>query len=189
MLDVALQFLVDELNAYLFARTNSNSVVVKQSKVVDEAGKYAFAEETLCASIINIEEERTFKSQLPQYTYVNGQHLVSEPDLKCNLSVLIAANFKLYDQALKFISYVLTFFQSHPVFTSQESPALDPRIGKLTIELQSPTYEQLNQIWAFIGAKQLPSVLYKVRLVVLQDEVQTSIQPPLTVISTDLHGQ
>ncbi len=41
MLDVAVQFLKDELNTFLLARTGSNSAeVVNLSKVVDDAGKY-----------------------------------------------------------------------------------------------------------------------------------------------------
>lgn len=112
-----------------------------------------------------------------------------EPELKLNLYILFAANFKIYDQALKFISYVLTYFQSHSSFTSDGYPTLDPRIKKLTVELQSLNYEQLNQVWAFIGAKQLPSVIYKVRMVVLQDEAATAIQPPITHIAGNLHGQ
>lgn len=187
MLDVAVQFLKDELNTFLLARTGSNSAeVVNLSKVVDDAGKYAFAEGTIGAAIINIEEERIFKSQHPDYTYKNGQHVVLQPELKLNLHVLFAANFKLYDQALKYISYILMYFQTHSSFTSEEYPALNTRIGKLIVELQSLSYEQLNQVWAFIGGKQLPSVIYKVRMVVLQDKVQTAIQPPITTIDSNI---
>ena len=176
MIDVALQFLSDELNNFILARTGSNSVEVKMSKVVDEAGKYAFVEESISASIINIEEERIFKSQVPDYKYINGQHVVLEPNLKLNLYVLLAANFKLYDVALKYISLVLIFFQSHPYFTPEVYPGLDSHIEKLIVEMQSLSYEQLNQIWTFIGGKQLPSIVYKVRMVVLQDQTQVAIR-------------
>jgi len=114
---------------------------------------------------------------------------VLEPELKLNLHLLFAANFKVYDQALKYISHVLTYFQSHPSFTSVEYPPLDTWIEKLTTELQSLSYEQLNQVWAFIGGKQLPSVIYKVRMVSLQAMVPTLIQPPITEINTNLHNQ
>ena len=189
MLDTALKFLKDELNTYLLTQTGSDSIKVEMSKLVDEGGKYAFELDTIAASIINIEEERIFKSQLPERIYTNGQHVVLEPELKLNLHLLFAANFKVYDQALKYISHVLTYFQSHPSFTSVEYPALDPSIEKLTTELQSLSYEQLNQVWAFIGGKQLPSVIYKVRMVSLQAMVPTLIQAPITEINTNLHNQ
>jgi len=189
MLDVAITFLKDELNSYLLARTGSDTVKAALSKVVDEAGKYAFDNDSIGCSIINIEEERLLKSHLPDYRTVNGQHVVLEPELRLNLHVLFAANFTHYDQALKYISYVLTFFQAHPLFGVDQYPALAPDIGKLTVELMSLNYEQLNQVWAFIGGKQLPSVVYRVRMVTLQDAAQTAVQLPLTTISTTIQSR
>lgn len=192
MLDIALKFIEDELNTYLLTQTGSTLVKVEMSKLVDETGKYAFEAGdvgTVGASIINIEEDRTFRSQTSEHFYTNGQHIVIEPELKLNLHVLFAANFKKYNEALKYISYILIYFQSHPVFTATEYPALDPRIEKLIVELQSLSYEQLNQVWAFIGGKQLPSVIYKVRMVALQDKTPTIIQYPIKEISTNIHSQ
>lgn len=191
MLNIALKFLEDQLNTYLRTRRGSSSTLgqVNMSKLVDDEGKSAVTQDTIGTSIINIEEERIFKSQGSEYAYTNGQHIVLEPELKINLYVLFAANFKQYEEALKYISYVLMYFQSHPVFTREEYPELDSRIEKLTAELQSLNYEQLNQIWTFIGGKQLPSVIYKVRMVSLQDDTPISIQPPLTKINTNLHSR
>lgn len=189
MLDIALKFLIDELNTYILTRTDSNSAVVNISKVVDEAGKYAIDNDTVGAAIINIEEERTLKSHLPEYRNINGQHVILEPELKLNLYILIAANFNHYNMSLKYLSWVLTYFQSHPYFTSETYPALDPCIQKLVVELQSLSYEQLNQIWAFIGGKQLPSVVYRVRMVTIQDKLQKAVQPPIKIIQTNLNSQ
>lgn len=186
MLDLALQFLGDEISGYLHARTGSDAVKCKPSKLVDEAGKYAVVEDSLGVSLIRVAEERTFKAQVPEATYVDGRHVILEPPLKLNLHVLVAAHFKLYDQALKYLSHVLTFFQAHPAFTPAEYPALEVRIEKLLVELESLTYEQLNQIWAFIGGKHLPSVVYQVRLVTLQDQAPPAIRPPITTVQADL---
>jgi hypothetical protein len=189
MLDVALQFLRDQLNTYLLTRTGSDTVKVKLSKVVDEAGKYAFDQETIGASIINIEEERTVKTHLPEYIYMNGQHVIKDPDLKLNLYVMFAANFKVYEEALKYLAHVLIYFQSQPSFSGEEFPDLDPGLAKLTLELQSPGYEQLNQIWAFIGGKQLPAAIYKVRMVILEPEAVSEIRPPLTKLGTVIQSR
>lgn len=189
MLDLAITFLKDELNTYLLTRTGTDTVKVKASKLVDEAGKYAFDIDSIGCAIINIEEERVLKSHQPDYTNINGQHVVQEPELRINLHVMFAANFTHYDQALKYISHVLTYFQAHPVLTSDEYPGLAPDIGKLTVELLSLNYEQLNQIWAFVGGKQLPSVAYKVRMLILRDAAQTAVQPPLTTIRTTIQSR
>lgn len=187
MLDIALGFLRDELNAYLASRSGSDAIKAKLTRIMDETtGKYAFGQELIGVSLLQLEEERVFRAQLPSHTVVNGQQVVQEPELKLNLTVVFAANFKQYDEGLKFLSYVLAFFQSHGAFTPAEYPGLDTRIEKLTVELQSLTYEQLNQVWGFIGGKQLPAAFYKVRMVVVQDAQPVAVQPPVTVISTRL---
>ena len=81
---------------------------------------------------------------------------------------------------------MLTFFQARPVFTRERYAGLDPRIDKLGVDLISPSFEQLNQMWAFVGAKQLPSALYRVRLVALQDAEPASIQAPITAIGSSV---
>lgn len=189
MIDVALQFLKGELNTYLLTASGSETVQVKLSNVVDDGGKYAFEQEVIGFSVINIEEERAVKTHLPQYAYVNGQHVINEPELKLNLYVMFAANFKVYEEALKYLSLIMLFFQSHPSFTQQEFPALDSRIEKLLLELQSLNYEQWNQIWGFNGGKQLPAVVFKVRMVLLQPEMPSAIRPPLMTISATLQGR
>lgn len=189
MIEIALQFLRDEVNTFILTATGSDAVKVKLSAVVDDAGKYAFEQEVVGCSIINIEEERTLKAHLPQRVLSNGQHVISEPELKLNLYLLFAANFKVYEEALKYLSHILAFFQSHPCFTQQEFPALDSRIEKLALELQSPSFEQLNQIWGFSGGKQLPSVIYKARMVILQPEAPVQVRQPLSTISTSISSK
>jgi hypothetical protein len=187
VLDVALKFLVKELNSYLLLRTGSTFGEADVCKLVSDDGKWAVTEDRIGVALINVEEERIVRSQLPEATYVNGRNVVLPPALKLNLHLLFAAYFKHYDEALRYLSYVLTYFQSHPVFTPDQYPGLDARIEKLVPELQSLNYEQLNQVWAFIGGKQLPSAIYKLRMVALQDAGQT-IQTPISEFTPVLQG-
>ncbi|MDI1478929.1 DUF4255 domain-containing protein [Polyangium sp. y55x31] len=180
MLDVALAFLVKNLNAQVALRTGSTFGGAELGRIVDEAGKCAIQVDHVGVAIVNVEEERVFRAQLPELTRENGKILKVEPPLRLNLYVMFAANFQRYDQALRHLSLVLSFFQANPVFTQSAYPGLDARIEKLTVELLSPSFEQLNQIWAFIGSKQLPSVLYKVRMVTLQDEAASGIVSPVS---------
>lgn len=189
MLDVALDFLRDELVSYIAARTGSDRVPVKLTRIVEDTGKYAFAPDAVALTLINVEEERTVRAQLPTHSYTNGQHVVQEPELKLNLYALVAAHFRVYEEGLKYLSYVMTYFQSHPYFTAAQYPGLDPSIEKLVVELQSLGYEQLNQVWGFVGGKQLPSAVYRIRMVVLQDRTPAGIRPPLTAIDTTLTGR
>lgn len=189
MLDIALQFLRDELNTYLMMRSGSDTVEAKLTKLVDDTGKCGFAQGSIGINVINIEEERTVKEHLPEYTYINGQHIVKPPELRLNLHVMFGVNLKLYEESLKYISYILTFFQANPAFTPIGFPRLDARVEKLLLELQSLSYEQLNQIWAFVGGKQVPSVIYKVRMVVLAPDAPSAIRTPIMQIATIIQSK
>lgn len=189
MLDVVLKFLVKEVNTYLVARTGDAFGEVQVCRLVDDGGKWAVKEDHLAATVINVEEERTLKSQTREVAFVNGRHVLMEPNLKLNLHVMFAAYFQQHDVALRYLSLVLTFFQAHPTFSRDAFPGLDPRIERVSAELQTLSYEQLNQVWAFIGGKQLPSALYKVRMVVLQDEEPAAVRLPITTIGAEVLGR
>ena len=193
MLDVALNFLTTELNSYLVARgarTATDEIgKVEVGRLVDDAGKWSIKDDHIGASLIHIEEDRVMKSQLPEAVLVGGRHVILEPKLKLNLHVLFAAKFQKYDEGLRSISLVLSYFQSHHIFTPETHSGLDTRIERLTAELQSLSYEQLNKVWAFIGGKQLPSAIYKVRMIALQDAEPKTVESPLSQIETTVTTQ
>jgi hypothetical protein len=190
MLDVALTFLTNELNSYIIARTGPG-VSAELSRIVDDAGRYVLSEPN-GVYLVAVEEERAFRAQLPSITHSNGHNIERAPELQLNLYVMFAAavnasaNNNGYRTALTHLGLVLTFFQSHSVFTADRYAALDPNLAKLTVELVSLTFEQLNQVWAAIGAKQLPAVLYKIRTVLVQDSEPTGLQVPITSIHSTL---
>jgi hypothetical protein len=188
MIDVALKFLARELNEYLLARTGSSQGGVGIGRLVDDAGKCAIPNQSLGLALVNIEEERVLKSHLPDTVLIDGRHVVLQPDLKLNLTIIVAANFSLYDLALSQLSWVVTFFQAHPGFTRDRHPGLDERIERFAVDLQSLSYEHLNQLWAAIGGKMLPSVVYRLRLVAVQDVEPGAIQRPVVEISTVVHA-
>lgn len=193
MLDVALNFLTTELNSYLVARGARKATdeigKVEIGRLVDEGGKWAIPDDHIGATLIHIDEERVMRGQLPETVLSGGKQVVLEPKLKLNLHVLFAAKFQKYVEGLRSLSLILTYFQSHPTFTSDSYAGLDSRIERLTVELQSLTFEQLNQVWAYLGAKHLPSAIYKVRMICLQDTAPTTVQQPLSEIQTSLFAR
>lgn len=190
MLDIALSFLADEFNAYLLRRTGSAALgQVVPGPLLDEKGGLAITNGTVALSLVNIEEEWVLREQVPARVMVGGREMVLQPELKLNLTLLFAARMTDYPTTLKALSNVLTFFQSHPAFSADDYPALDPRIGKIVMELYSVTPETLNQIWASVGAKYQPSVLYRARLVTIQDQEPFKPGAPVTDIAVDVHDK
>ncbi|HZO02702.1 MAG TPA: DUF4255 domain-containing protein [Burkholderiales bacterium] len=188
MLHLAAEFLRKELNGWLVQRTGSSDPfgTAVLSRIASDTGKWDIPPDRIGVALVNVEEERTVRSQLPQAALVDGRQVMREPEVKLNLHLLFAAHFNNYEQALKQLSFVLTFFQGHPVFTPERYPALDPRIRKLGVDLITLGFEQLNQLWAFVGAKQLPAALYRARLVALQDDEPGAVGTPITKVGASV---
>lgn len=207
MIDRALEFLTQEINTYLLQKSGpsgsslANEIVL--TNVADESGKWAIPDRTLGLSLINIEEERTFKDQQSVYRNLNGDIEHYNPEIKLNLYVLVSANFcvgesggtdntsnfsGLYAEGLKQLSYVISFFQGKNVFTVDNSPGLDPEIKKLVVELHSYSFEQQYNFWNVVGAKYLPSALYRVRVLTYQEKRLLDQQDPIVNISVSSNG-
>ena len=189
MLDSAMTFLADEVNVYIKKRSGAVTNTVEVGSLADDQGKWAITEGQLRVALINIEEERVLRSQVPERTYINDKLVTMQPTVKLNLVLMFAARLKKYTDSLRYLSYVITFFQSQPSFTPDEYPGLDARIEKLTVEMLPFGPEQLNQTWAYIGTKYLPSVAYRIRLIALQDIEPMGISQPITMIETRLHDK
>lgn len=179
MINIALDFIKDELETYLDMVNSTISPdegFIVLSNVATQTGDWAIPENKLGMSLINIEEEKVFKDQ--RYTYRNEAGDIEQynPEIKLNLYVLFCANFinaaedLNYKEGLKQLSNVIAFFQGKNVFTPDNSPGMDPTLRKLIVELYSYTFEQQYNFWSILGAKYLPSVLYKVRLVSYQEK-------------------
>ena len=183
MIEKALQFLTTEVNAFLSLKTGQNNKLVL-TNLVDESGKLTISD-GLALTLVNIEEERIFRSQVPETTYINGNIAYSNPEQKLNLYLLFASyhnNNNNYQESLKLISYVIAFFQARNVFDNQKYPFLGKEIEKLVVELCTLSFEQLNQMWTYVGGKYVPSALYKVRMLVVNEALLNDMSPAVKTI-------
>lgn len=200
MIHSALEFLTAELNSFIKMKVGDpvgNRVYL--SSVTNETG-LAIPDQSLGLSLINIEEERSIKEQ--KSTFLNGVGKVERrnPEIQLNLYILITANFQNkqldtptddYVEGLKQLSYAILFFQSKNVFTRGNSPILanyDEALSKIVVELYSYSFEQLYNFWSVVGAKYLPSVLYKVKTIRIQENaLQESGEPIEKINLNSLH--
>ena len=189
VIDAALTFIAAQVNAHLLKRTGAELGAVAIGPIVDDRGNWTVPQDTTRLTLFQIDEERTLREQLPERTLVGGREVLLPPPLKLNLVVLFAGRFQQYDQALRTLSHILAFFQARPVFTPTDSPALPAGLERVAMDLVSYGPEQLNQMWACLGAKHLPSVVYRLRMVVLQDLEPAGTGAPITTIATTLQGR
>jgi hypothetical protein len=180
MLKESLQFFADELNKYLISK-GINSIDVPRvvlgnaTRAYDENTPSGFTviNNRAIISLVNIEEDRVSKQQ-ENYTKTPTSIRYKSPPLFLNLYMLISINRNSYSDSLIWLGHVLQYFQFQNVFTPVSHPSLDSRIEKLIVELYSLTFEQVNHLWSVLGGKYLPSVLYKVRQVTVDEDVTLS---------------
>jgi hypothetical protein len=184
MIHNALNFISQEINRYLNnAAGTANDKLVVVTSIVSNSD-LAIPEKTIGLTLMNIEEDRVAKDQRVTVKNATGEIETRNPDIYLNLFVLISANFDSaktedptedYLEGLKQLSQIITFFQGKSVFTQSNSPLLaliDPTIDRLSIELFSFNFEQMNHFWSIGGHSYLPSVLYKIRMITIQENVQ-----------------
>ncbi|TND08153.1 MAG: hypothetical protein FD123_2547 [Bacteroidetes bacterium] len=200
MIDEALKFLTLEVNKYLNMRsmpvsgTTDEIQLSSVTHAATEGSEVTIANGKLALSLINIEEERVVKEQRTAYRNENNDIEHYNPEIRINLYVLISARFdnisgaSSYEEGLKQLSYVMTFFQGKHVFVPENSPDMPSELQKLIVELYSTSFEQQYNYWTVIGTKYLPSALYRVRLVTFQDKRILDQAAPITTSSINLTG-
>jgi hypothetical protein len=143
------------------------------SNIVDQEGRaYEQAKDKVVMFLANIKYETIISTYNRAVPTKGNQYAIVTPPLYIDLFVLFFANFydKNYPEGLGVISQTISFFQQNPWFTHDTLPGLDPVIDKLTFEMVNLEMTDLNYLMGMIGAKYLPSVYYKVRVIPFNGE-------------------
>jgi hypothetical protein len=181
MIDQVLSAVVNRLNTDI--GTLDPEVVLGNISLIDafQSGSSQNLNDKVIASVVNIEQEEALRN-LPvrrTTTAAGGlpQAIERAPEIYLNVYVLFGANKSNYTIALQRISQVIAFFQRQFVFTPADLPVLGPlNLSKLIFDLYSTGFDELNQLWSVMGGKYIPSVIYKMRLGVIQDAPEASTE-------------
>jgi hypothetical protein len=167
MIDVALTFLVAELNDYLRTLYSPTEVQAVLSCRPD-ASPGAEMRNTVSVTLINLEPAATLHHAPADRMSTGGELLRRSPASQLNLLVLLAAHFTDYPESLQVLTAVLTFLEGRPVFTPQNSPRLSPVFERLVLELV-PTWQQdVRLLGGMLGTPYAPSAVYRLRMSTLQ---------------------
>ena len=199
MLRTAFEFLSEELNAYLKRKDPvnfGNQEIVVISSLMNPDNTFAITTEgsdpsKIILTLINLEEDRIADSQY-NYRRTEDRIEVINPPVNINAYVLFSVFANNYATALRLLSYVISFFQGNQVFTEDQYPQLNAKVAnnkpwqkveKLLVIPHSSTFEQQNNLWATLGAKYMPSVIYKVKTMSFIDLEPKMEAPPITEIT------
>ncbi|MEO8568606.1 MAG: DUF4255 domain-containing protein [Ginsengibacter sp.] len=192
MIDAALQLLRDELTSYLSAKDAATVVIDNIGLFETPAGNSLT--DNIVITLVNVEEESTLKNQPAlKRPFINSAIYENAP-VFLNLYVLFTCNYSGNDYilALKRLSFVIRFLQSKNVFSSASSVSggsinldEDDLVDlKFTMELYTLTFEQINHLWGSLGGRQIPFVMYKLRLVSITERALVREVPLIEEIET-----
>ncbi len=143
-------------------------------------------------SLVNVEEDRVAKEQ-KNYTVSDVSAVYKNPPLYINLYVLFAVNKKTavkdYEDSLLWLGHIIQFFQYQQVFTPSSHPNLNENIQKIIVDLYSQNFEQVNNLWSTLGGKYLPSVLYKIRQITIDENAIEAEGGLIKQINTTVKGK
>ncbi|MCH7400376.1 DUF4255 domain-containing protein [Belliella kenyensis] len=155
-----------------FREHTEQSSIVKLDHVgqhIDDANA-----DKVVISLLHMVEDFTLKN-VPNVVTVGAKSQKLNSKVPLNLFILCCSNFNDYDNALKNMSFIIAFFQSKRIFTdkntyfNRDSEELkNLKDFKITVDLYTPSFDELNQIWGTIGGKQTLSVIYKISVVLIE---------------------
>jgi Pvc16 N-terminal domain len=193
MIAEAVRLLIDELGRYLAQDPIQifRSSQLLMNNIADLENNRDELENSIIISLVNVEEESTLKNAKALIRNGgDGSIAYREPAVHLNLYLLFSATYLQntdgYEIALGRISRIVRFFQSKHLFTVQNSPHAsisgssslddeDKSMLRLMMELYTLTFEQINHLWGSLGGKQVPFVMYKARLVSIQDRIDREV--------------
>ncbi len=164
MIHAALSHMAGQLNQFLKRTFELTEDPVVLSSILEQDGTLApDITNKLVVFLVNTQKETAHGRQSVSIDSWGSAY----PPIMLNLYVMVAANFsgKNYGEGLKYLSNAVSFFQRQPVFDQQQTPDLDRRIGKLILDIENLSIQDMSSLWGSLSGHYLPSILYRVRMV------------------------
>lgn len=172
MIDIALTYIRDILNEHFKNEFSISESKVALSNIVKADGSSAQdVEGKIVFFLISLEEESALKNSLNRSSSQDFSSFAQKsPTLHLNMQLLFCANFdsKVYVEGLSYLSSLIRFFQINKKISIDYLSSSSSH-NKLSFELCKLDYAQLSHLWSAIGTKLMPSVIYKVGLLVFDD--------------------
>jgi hypothetical protein len=193
MIYETLQILKEQLDVY-FSDEGLGNIITLENIALWESGSEDASRVAgkVILTLINLEEETTLKN-IPNYKVKNGKTEYKNPPVHLNLFLLISANCDTYDKSLRSISKVIQFFQGKKTFTSSNTVYNRANVAfdvldyfKFIMELYTPSFEELNYVWGTLGGRQLPSVIYKVQLIQIEQNIKLAESDVISHVGGEL---
>ncbi|MEM7037751.1 MAG: DUF4255 domain-containing protein [Bacteroidota bacterium] len=179
MIHQVLPAIVNELSEYLGSKFGVSEDQIVLGNIVNQDGSLAADGNKLIVSLINIARDGS-KGAMKT---IGGN---DNPPVYVNLYIIFAAvynqsniNSQDYLEALKMISGVISFFQGNNYFDAHNTPDYPNDANKVHLEIENIEFRELVNLWSLSGAKYVPSIIYRIRSLNMEEDLVTDEIPPV----------
>lgn len=165
MIQAALDIIKKELTS-----NGVNADLGNISEIIGDINNNAAGSDVII-SLINIEENRISKDP-NNFRRSNGGIILKNPAIHLYLTLLFTSVRKTsaYELALVDLQNVISMFQKKYVFDKSNTTPWNDNIEKLILDMVSLNLQQLHEIWSVLGGRYYPSVVYRMRMVTIDNE-------------------
>ena len=185
MIEKAFQFTAQTLNQYIKNKfvLDDNPVII--NRIIEQGGKIPVKNQNhIVLSLIHVEEETTKQFYNRTTSVPDGNYVKQPVSNRYNLFMLVTPNFDDYNEALKFLSVTMQFFQTNELIDATKYANIPPEIGRLEFEFQKGDgYMQMQNLWTALGAKYQPSIIYKIRMITIASDEIEGFETKINTIS------
>ena len=185
----ALEYVAQELDRYLMRKFQLVEQKAILGSILNETGSVPEGNrDKVLITLVNMEQDNNYQYIDFKKSSGPNNYQLNYP-FNFNMDILVTSLFSDYKESLKFLSETIYFFQSKSLFSHENSPGLTPNIKQLSFEVIKLSYQEAHSLWTALGAKYMPSVLFKVRMLSFQsDEVQklnTTVKSVEPILNTE----
>lgn len=179
MIFEVIQIIAEQVNNYLDEIGLEKTVVPENIAFLESQNENVATnlEDKVALTLINLDEEATLKN-FPNHAIEDSKTIYKNSIINLNLYLLFSANRTAYINSLNDISKIIAFFQGKKIFTQANTIYNRNNVAmtnidnfRFSVELYTPTFEELNYIWGTLGGKQFPSALYKVSMIQIERNI------------------
>lgn len=186
----AISFLSETLNRHLKNQFGLDEDRVRIGRLINQDGTIpAENNNKLVFSFVNLTQETIKAFSSNQMGFTSRGYQKNQTPLYLNLEILVAAMFDDENESLKFLSGAVEFFHENAFLEKSAQPGMPENVDKITLEIVNLSLQDADAMWSAIGAKAMPSVLYKVRVISINSsagEITPSVAGAPPKVSPDI---
>lgn len=190
MLQSALMFIKQQLDQTLINGFELDESITVLNHLIQQGGSFPEKNQNkMVITLINLDYETNKAYSGNRYRLPDNNFTTIQPDSLFNVDLLFTASFDDYEEALKFLNATIAFFQATPSFNTKVTPSIPEGIKTLNFEIENISFSETHNLWSAMGAKYQPSIIYKVRHVVIQSDQLQGTTPAVMGVGATVSPQ